>query len=256
MAFADHLKDPAWTKIYLLEIELGHRIDGDPWEALGVYGSFKYSEEKYGSTWETSGVYGSFKYSEKKYGSSGSWYILHTEGKPSKVEENGFEYTERASRALCNANASSWYWDSANSRLYVHTSGSDDPGTAEKYIILSYFWERIINMQFKEPVVFNGHYYLPYLNDEDVPNITMEIFGYHKGGLSQSFGTIRLINTDGYFDTRLSDYIYEAKKLIWKVGKKGDAYADYATLWIGWTGGNSWSDKEVEIEIEDLRKYT
>jgi len=223
MAFADHLKDPAWTKVYLLEIELGHRIDGDLWTQDGTY--------------------------------TNCWWISHTEGKPSKVEENGSEYTERDTLSLCNSNASSWYWDSANSRLYVHTSGSDDPGTAGKYIILSYFWEYFINMQFDEPIVFNDHYYLPYLNDNDVPNISIEASGYHEGGTRQSFGTIRLINIDGYFDTRLSDYIYEAKKLIWRVGEKGDEYADFATLWRGWTGGNSWNDKEIEINIEDLRKY-
>jgi len=222
MAFADNLELPDWIKVYLLEIELGHRIDGDSWT---------------------------------RSDGDNSWYISHSEGEPSKVEENGSEYTERASLALCNSNASSWYWDSANSRLYVHTSGSDDPGTAGKYIILSYFWEYICNAQFKEGLIINGKYYLPYLNDDDIPDISIETSGYHEGGTRQSFGTIRLINTDGYFDTRLSDYIYEAKKLIWKVGKRGDDYADFVNLWVGWTGGNSWNDEEIEIEIEDLRKY-
>lgn len=221
MAFEDHLGDAVRQDIYLLEIEVGHRIDVDVWT---------------------------------QDGGNPSWYIPHAEGKPSKVEEDGVEYTERASLADCNADVLSWYWNSGNTRLYVHTSGSDDPDGAS-YIILSYFWEYFINMQFDEPIVFNDHYYLPYLNDENVPEISFEVSGYQEAGIVQGFGTLRLINADGYFDSRLSEYIYEAKKFVWKVGKKGDAYGDFATLWIGWTGSDSLNDENVEIEVEDLRKY-
>lgn len=220
MAFEDHLGDAVWQKIYLLEIELGHRIDGDAWTQSGA---------------------------------DPSWYIPHSEGEPSKVEEDGVKYAERANLADCNSNSSSWFWDSGNTRLYVHTSGSDDPGGAS-YIILSYFWVHYINMQLDVPIVFNGNYYLPYINDDNVPDIVFETSGYHEGGIRQSFGSIRLINADGYFDTRLTDYIHEAKKLIWRVGKKGDVYGDYAVLWRGWTGGVGWKDEEIEIEIEDMRR--
>ena len=68
--------------------------------------------------------------------------IAHTET-PSRVTENGTELTSRATYALCAANASSWYYDTVNQTLYVHTSGSDDPGGGS-YIIMSFgWWERL-----------------------------------------------------------------------------------------------------------------
>jgi len=215
--------NPDLELVQLLEIELGHRIDEDVWTQDGA---------------------------------NPSWYIPHAEGKPSKVEEclrstiAIIEYTERASLALCNGNAESWYWDSANNRLYVHASGSDDPGTADKYLIQSYFWEYLTN---KGEVIFNDCQYLQYL-DDTIPDITMETSGYHEGGTRQTFGEISVINTDGYFDTRLSDYIYEAKKIVYKVGQKGDAYVDFITFWVGWTSNIYWSDLYIRIGIEDLRK--
>jgi len=187
-----------------------------------------------------------------------SWYISHPEGEPSKVEQclrSTLEitvYTERASLVLCDANPSSWYWDAANNRLYLHTSGSDDPSTVGKYLIQSYFWEYFCNKQAGD-IIFGGHFYLPYL-DDTIPSITVETSGYHEGGTRQTFGEISIINADGYFDTRLSDYIYEAKKIRYLVGRKGDVYGDYITFWIGWTGNISWSDAYVKIGIDDLRK--
>jgi len=180
-----------------------------------------------------------------------SYYIPHVEGEPSKVEEDGAALTERGSLALCNDNAGSWYWDSTNTRLYVHTTGSDDPAG---YIIIAFFWEYLTNAQYTdEDIIFNGNEYLPYLNDNDIPDVTSETSGYQEGGTRQSFGSVRIINADGRYDSRLTDYIYEAKKIILKAGEKGDAYGDYNTYWIGWTGGIKWSEEEIDIDIEDLR---
>lgn len=191
------------------------------------------------------------------------WYISHTEGKPTKVEQclrNNLAittYTERATLALCNDNHSSWYWDSVNNRLYLHTSGSDAPDTAGKYLIQSYFWDCFCNKQAGdivfETIVGIPHFYLPYL-DDTIPSIRMETSGYHEGGTKQTFGKISVINADGYFDSRLSDYIYEAKKIRYKVGERGDVYGDYITFWIGWTANIGWSDEYIDVGIDDLRK--
>jgi|GEM_PF-2981507 len=222
-----NLSNPDTDLISLLEIEIGHRIDGDSWTQDATYTS--------------------------------CWWISHLEGKPSKVEECIratlviSTYTERANLADCNANSSSWYWDAANNRLYLHTSGSDDPSTAGKYLIQSYFWDKLCNKQAGD-IVFDGVYYLPYL-DDTIPPIRMETSGYHEGGTRQTFGTISVINADGYFDTRLSDYIYEAKKMRYLVGERGDVYADYIIFWVGWTGNIGWSDEYVTIGIDDLRKH-
>lgn len=185
------------------------------------------------------------------------YYITHAEGKPTKVEEclrstmAVIEYTERASFTLCNDNPESWYWDSANSRLYVHTSGSDDPGTADKYFVQSFFWEYYTDRGGEAN--FNNQQYRPIIPEDAIPDITMETLEYDEGGTRRTFGNISLLNADGYFDARLNDYIYEAKKILYKVGKKGDDYADFITFWTGWTNGVSWSDTHIGIGIEDFR---
>lgn len=202
--------------VFVTETEIGKRLDDDVWTQAGAP-------------------------------NTNCWYVSHPEGKPEKVEEDGIEYTERGSLALCQANSHSWYWDSGNTRLYVHTTGSDDP--AGNYTILSFIWDRIGS----EAIVLNGKFYLPYLNRDSVPSVILETKGYHEGGTHQDFGTIKYINADGYFDSRLSDYVYEGKRIICKIGKRDDVYADYTNYWVGWTGGIGWSNEEIEVEIEDLR---
>lgn len=210
---------PDLQLIYLLEIEVGHRIDTDTWTQ--------------GASPNTN-----------------AWYIAHAEGKPSKVEQDGAAYTEKNSLADCHGTASTWYWDAANSRLYVHASGSDDPGGGS-YVIMSFIWEYYSN---DSEVVYNSKYYLPYLDSDSVPSVKLATSGYHQGGTIQTFGSIKLINADGYFDARLSSYVYEAKQIIFKVGKKGNVVTDFATFWNGWTGNIGWTDNEIEVDIEDLRR--
>jgi hypothetical protein len=223
MTFTAGNPDTKWN--YLIEIEIGHRIDGDVWaQAAGP--------------------------------NTNCWYMTHGEGKPSKVEEYQIStavailYTEQGSLANCHANAKSWYWDSVNSYLYVNTTDSDDPSGGD-YILESFFWEYYTSGAVE---IFNGHEYLPYVDASSIPDITVETSGYYAGGTQQSFGSIKLINADSYFDARLTNYIYAAKKIIVLVGEDGDAYTDYTTIWTGWTSNITWTDVDIEVGVEDLRK--
>jgi hypothetical protein len=211
--------------IILIEVEKGHRIDTDTWIQDATY--------------------------------TNCWWISHTnvvanierEGKPSRVEENGEEYTERATLELCNTNAGSWFWDSANKRLYIHTSGSNNPGGGS-YIILSYIWMRFA----AQPYVFGGKLYLPRLKEDSISEISYSTAGYHEGGTQQTFSAVALINADGFFDEEFSDYIWEAKKLIGRVGEDGGAEGDFIVFMNQWTGDLEWTDEEVVLSVEDLRR--
>jgi hypothetical protein len=176
------------------------------------------------------------------------WFIYHPEGEPSKVEANGLELTKKTSLMECHIDNNSWFYEPGSKRLYLHTSGSDDPGNGS-YVIVAYFWEYIAS----EVIYLDGHEYLPYLRREDLPALNYSTGGYHEGGTRQAFGSIKWINTDGYFDARLSAYIYEAKKMLIKLGRRGAAYADYLTYFVCLTGNIRWSDSDVEVDIEDLR---
>ena len=210
--------------VILIEIEKSHRIDTDSWTQDVTY--------------------------------TNCWWISHTnikanierEGEPSRIEENGEEYIERASLVDCNTNASSWWWDAANKRLYVHTSGSNNPGIGT-YIILSYIWMRFATTVYE----FGGKPYLPYVKENSISDVSYSTSGYHEGGTQQTFSAISLINADGFFDQEFSDYIWEAKKLIGRIGKYGDAEGNFLVFMNQWTGDLEWSDEEVVLSVEDLR---
>lgn len=220
--------DPSLTKqdlVWLCEIEPARRLEGETWtQAAGP--------------------------------NTNCYYIAHPEGEPSRVKEclksTGviLTYTERASLALCHANASSWYWDSANNRLYVHTSTAADPGGGLFYVN-SYFWEHLADRQ----IDLNGFPYRPLLDPSSLPDFSFEATQFSSGGISQSFGSVTVLNPDSYWDSRLAAYVYEGKRILIKFGKYGDAYADYIKLFNGYTGGNKWTDATVEFESEDPRRF-
>jgi hypothetical protein len=211
--------------IVLIEIEKGHRIDTDTWTQDPTY--------------------------------TNCWWISHTnvvanverEGKPNRVEEDGEEYMERATLELCNTNAGSWYWDSANKRLYIHTSGSNNPGGGS-YIILSFIWMRFATL----PYVFGAKPYLSRIKADSISDVSYSTAGYHEGGTQQTFSSIALINADGFFDEEFSNYIWEAKKLIGRVGEEGAAEGTFQVFMNQWTGDLEWSDEEVVVSVEDLRR--
>lgn len=224
MSFDDIVSAADWEKVFLVEIQPGKRIDGESWTQDGVY--------------------------------TNCWWISYEE-EVVKVEENGIEYTECATLLELNtiSGGMGFYYDEDNQKLYVHTSGSDEPSVSGAYFIVAYHWEYYTNIQDEdEPVLYNGHYYLPYLRSEDLPDIEQAVSDYYKGGMSLGFGDIRLINADGYFDERLSIYAYEWKEIYLKIGKLGTGYGDVATLWHGVIGDIEWSDEEVNFEVLDPRE--
>ena len=63
---------------------------------------------------------------------------------------------------------------------------------------------------------------------------------------------MKLINGTAYFDTDLSDYVYEGKRLIARIGKDGGGDAGFGVFWDGWTGDIEWTEEQVTISVEDL----
>jgi len=189
----------------------------------------------------------------------GAWYIAHPEGEPSKVEEEGVELTEAVSQAACQSTAATWFFDSVNGRLYVHPTTSKVPSCGD-FFLLSSFFEYYAS---HSPIICNGKYASPRLLMDSIPEISISISAYHQGGTQQGFGTVKLANADGFFDSRLSTYIYEAKFMQLKIGNVSfsasgmamvTAYGDYQTIWSGWSGDIQWTDEFIAISTEDLRR--
>jgi len=187
------------------------------------------------------------------------YYIAHNlEGKPSRVREclksTGviITYTPDLDLATCQTTPSSWHWDTTHtpSRLYVQASTAADPGGGLFYIN-SYFWERLADRQ----VDLDGHPYRPLLDPSSIADLSFEATQFSTGGIAQSFGSVRALNEDGYWDARLAAYIYEGKRIIVRFGQYGDAYADYIKLFDGYTGGWTWTDGAVVFDTEDPRRF-
>jgi hypothetical protein len=221
---------------YLLEIEIGHRIDIleslNPWFDEG----------------------------------GGLFSIIYPYGVVSKVKEcvlsGSLEhvittYAPVGDVGECLTYPSSWFYDSTSSIpiLYIHTSTDADPGGGDFYVC-AYFWECLCNGQREgsQALYNNGVWYLPYLDESSIPDVSLEVSMFSEGGIRQSFGTILLLNADGYFDSRIADYIYSGKRAVLKVGAPNDAYVDFVTIWRGWTGNLVWSDERLTIDTEDERK--
>ena len=210
-------------RVILAEIEVGHRIDNAP-------------------------------HSWTQDGATGAWGILHThadkfgehEGKPSRVKVNGVLFAEET-LANCRTTPSTWYWHVATSALYIHVAGGVDPGGGT-FIIVAYLWRRFAT----RPYIFGGRPYLPLVSKSSIPPVAYVTGGYHEGGTKQTFGAVKFLNGEGYFDTDLSDYIYEGKRLKTRIGLNGAADVDFAVFWDGWTGDITWTENEVEIAVEDL----
>ena len=176
--------------------------------------------------------------------------ISHTET-PSRVTENGVELTSRATLALCVANASSWYYDSANTRLYVHTSGSDDPGGGS-YIIMSFgWWERLST----HAGDYNSKPYLNRLEKTNIPNVSSSVSGPHEGIVTQSLGQIRINNLDARYDARLALYVYEGAKIILYRGIKDDDYANFDDFIHAYVGRWECDESHLTLYLEDFRDY-
>ena len=186
-----------------------------------------------------------------------TFYVAHPEGKPSRVREclksSGAIITYTADVAdivACQVAASSWYWDAANTRLYVHTSTGAIPSGGLFYVN-SYFWERLADRQ----IDLDSHPYRPLLAPSSISDLSYEATLFSSGGITQSFGSLTALNPGGYWDSRLADYVYEGKRILVKFGKYGDAYADYIKLFDGYTGGWSWTDGAVVFDTEDPRRF-
>jgi hypothetical protein len=196
------------------------------------------------------------------------YYIAHPEGEPSRVREcirvlipgSGGDpagtittYVEQGSLADCQTTPSSWFWNGTN--LYIHTSTGDDPSSSGMFLICSYFWERISDRPVDLFVDSIWHPYRPLLDPSSIADLSFEATQFSTGGISQSFGSVRALNGDGYWDARLADYVYEGKRIIVRFGKYGDDYSDYIKLFDGYTGGWSWTDGAVVFDTEDPRRF-
>lgn len=111
------------------------------------------------------------------------------------VNENGVALTERASIALVDANAASWYWDRTNARIYVHPTGSVSPYTKSIQAMLMFCFS-------VRAEILDGRYYDG--RASELPTITSRVETKFGDPGKLGGGNISLQNEDGLFDSLAS----------------------------------------------------
>lgn len=138
------------------------------------------------------------------------------------LRQNATPLTERASIALVEANAGSWYWDEAAELLYAHSTTGTDPDafTVFHAVVRFYFATKGIVLDRVDGDAESGLYYQPLL-DGTLPRIEREVEDIFFGQKLIATGNIRLLNGTGLFDTLVAPdglYHWKNKQITFYVG--------------------------------------
>lgn len=153
----------------------------------------------------------------------------------------GTPLTYRASIALVDANAGSWYWDGTN--LYVRPLGG--------YTLFSGAYIANLTYRFaSQPKIYNGYYYEPRL--KSVPRLSLRIEPRFSGVGQLGGGTISFLNKDGFFD-KIRDLQWQAGQCVLKMAIDDPpslemAYTDVADL--GYWNIEEWNTSDDEFSLK------
>ena len=171
------------------------------------------------------------------------------------VRENGTSLTEQTSAADVESNAGSWYHDVINGKVYIHSSGSDDPGD---YVMIGSFWMFFTTHQEAgNETVFNGNYYLPLVASDGIPDISQEISPYFEGNFVISSGSVSFINGEingvNFFDKKFGTYLWLNRKIRILAGGEDFDYSDFHTVNTGIVDSYECTDRRMTFSLRDYR---
>ena len=158
------------------------------------------------------------------------------------MEEDGSAYTSRASVALVDANASSFYHDTTNGILYAHAS---DGGTPDDFTMIGYFWLYFAT----QAINLNSMFYEPYIAERGIPKISQSTPDIHWGISKIGSGAIVFNNGRGYFDQIARNFIWHNKQAKILLGGDSLAYSEYATLFTGRIVDTNFSKREFSVDL-------
>lgn len=160
----------------------------------------------------------------------------------SSIEEDGTALGAQGSIANVEGNAGSYWHDTANSKLYIHPSGSDSPLL---HTILGFFWLYFAT----EGIILNSIYYEPYLSDRGIPTLKQSNPNLYWGVSTIGGGNLCLLNGRGYFDQISKAFIWTNKKVKILLGGDSLAYGEYKLLYTAWIVDKMFTRQEFILEI-------
>jgi len=167
--------------------------------------------------------------------------------KVGSVMENGVQLTSVASVALCISTVSSFYYDIADRRLYIHLSGGAEPST--KTIIIG-----VTTGVSNRACYYNSMYFEPRLRS--APAISKSRDPLFYGRISFDGGVIGIDNHDGGYDS-----LAAGESALWGgavrilQGFDTDAYGSFLKMAAGVVENVRLSQTRAEITMIDKRKF-
>lgn len=170
-----------------------------------------------------------------------------------ELTENGTALTEKTSIAEVEANAGSWFFDQSAKKVYIHTTGGDDPdGRTDgiyNYTILAFF-----HLYFgSEPKIFDNNYYYPRIAEGGLSDLSVSSRTIYFGTQTTGNGSLNLQNEDKFFDQLLKRFVWSNRNIRVLLGGNDLEYLEYAEVFRGsiidWSGG----DKIITFNCKDYR---
>lgn len=136
------------------------------------------------------------------------------------------------------------YWhDTTNGKLYVHTDDGGDPGD---HTVIVYFWVYFAT----KGIVLDGRYYEPYIGQNGIQQLTQEIQPIYYGAARISSGDVSLLNGRGFFDQIAVKWIWNRKDIRILLGGDALPYSEYTALFTGIVMKTRFTQNSFTIEIQ------
>lgn len=131
----------------------------------------------------------------------------------------------------------------AKPRIYVHTSGSNDPSL---YTMIGYFWLRLAT----EGIILNGYYYEPYISERGMPSLKLENPDIYWGVTQVSGGSLKLINNSGFFDQISRRWLWSNKQIRVLLGGEQLPYSEYKLLRTHLITDKKWTRESFDLTLK------
>lgn len=167
-----------------------------------------------------------------------------------RILENGTTYAEQTSIANVDANAGSYYFDEAASKIYVRCSDSGAADRASIWIV-PYFKIYLASGIGKDGrgKIFNGIYYEPIFSADQLAAITNEQTDFLAGG-GLSFGGLELkvANPLRFFDKLWSAWSWKNAAVWLYHGGEDLPLTEYALIYAGTIREEAWLGPAVTFD--------
>jgi len=166
------------------------------------------------------------------------------------LNANGEQYTEVANLTLLHSTNKSWFYDTANEKIYVHLDSFEPPCV---YAIIAP--GAVIGFTLGEDKISNNYFedieYFPSV--KSIPNLSKKKDSLFFGLIQYQGGTITFHNEDGYFDNFATRDLYGQPVRV-RLSFEGLDYADSLLVYSGRVGKMSHDFSTFKLQIDDTRK--